>query len=81
MGLDDGIWSLVVSCNLTLLTTDNVEAPLRVHIAVKDDANASWPLEPYVEVDGGLPAGTLVIPVHPSQISDQNLKSRYCKLA
>lgn len=61
-----------------LTTGKAASAPLRVHIGVSDTANISWPLEPYVQARrGSVPPGTLVIPVHPSQISDRNLKSKY----
>ncbi|WOO81447.1 GPI transamidase component PIG-S [Vanrija pseudolonga] len=55
------------------------DAALRVHIAVSSAANASFPLEPYVSTAGSdsLPDGTLVVPVHPGQVSDLNLKRHY----
>ncbi|TYJ59055.1 hypothetical protein B9479_000044 [Cryptococcus floricola] len=49
--------------------------PLRVHIRRWEYANSSFPLEPYVQpaesglVTSGIPAGTLVVPVHPEQIA------------
>ncbi|KAL1411135.1 GPI transamidase component [Vanrija albida] len=61
------------------LVTDGADAALRVHIALDAAANASFPLEPYVStgVEGGRPAGTLVIPVNPAQVADVNLKRHY----
>lgn len=52
------------------------DAALRVHIAVSSAANSSFPLEPYVSTPTSdkLPDGTLVVPVHPGQVSDLNLK-------
>lgn len=61
---------------------------LRVHIRTWEYANSSFPLEPYVQLPetglmtSGIPAGTLVIPVHPDQVGDRNLKcmsSRICQ--
>ncbi|WVQ93157.1 hypothetical protein IAU59_000221 [Kwoniella sp. CBS 9459] len=58
-------------------------APLRVHIRRFEHANTSWPLEPYVQpaetglMTSGIPAGTLVIPVHPDQVGDRFLKQHY----
>ncbi|OCF39417.1 phosphatidylinositol glycan, class S [Kwoniella heveanensis CBS 569] len=58
-------------------------APLRVHIRRFEHANISWPLEPYVQpperglMTSGIPAGTLVIPVHPDQVADRFLKQHY----
>ncbi|WVQ63839.1 uncharacterized protein L199_001995 [Kwoniella botswanensis] len=57
--------------------------PFRVHIRRFQHANTSWPLEPYVQppekglMTSGIKPGTLVIPVHPDQISDRNLKLHY----
>ncbi|OWZ74350.1 hypothetical protein AYX14_00290 [Cryptococcus neoformans] len=56
---------------------------LRVHIRTWEYANSSFPLEPYVQLPetglmtSGIPAGTLVIPVHPDQVGDRNLKLHY----
>lgn len=53
---------------------------LRVHIRTWEYANSSFPLEPYVQLPeaglmtSGIPAGTLVLPVHPDQVGDRNLK-------
>ncbi|WVF65478.1 hypothetical protein IAT40_000206 [Kwoniella sp. CBS 6097] len=58
-------------------------APLRIHIRRFEHANTSWPLEPYVQppesglMTSGIPAGTLVIPVHPDQVGDRFLKQHY----
>ncbi|WWD21249.1 hypothetical protein CI109_105733 [Kwoniella shandongensis] len=57
--------------------------PLRMHIRRWEHANTSWPLEPYVQASesglmtSGLEEGTLVIPIHPSQIGDRFLKQHY----
>ncbi|WVW79431.1 hypothetical protein I302_101400 [Kwoniella bestiolae CBS 10118] len=57
--------------------------PFRVHIRRFQHANNSWPLEPYVQpyetglMTSGIKPGTLVIPVHPDQIGDRNLKQHY----
>ncbi|KAK8844094.1 hypothetical protein IAR55_006888 [Kwoniella newhampshirensis] len=57
--------------------------PLRLHIRRWEHANTSWPLEPYVQASetglmtSGIKGGTLVIPVHPSQIGDRFLKQHY----
>ncbi|OCF56400.1 hypothetical protein L486_06344 [Kwoniella mangroviensis CBS 10435] len=57
--------------------------PFRVHIRRFQHANTSWPLEPYVQppekglMTSGIKPGTLIIPVHPDQISDRNLKLHY----
>ncbi|TXT13700.1 hypothetical protein VHUM_01067 [Vanrija humicola] len=55
------------------------DAALRVHIALDGAANTSFPLEPYVSTlaADSVPSGALVIPVHPSQVSDLNLKRHY----
>ncbi|KIR35177.1 phosphatidylinositol glycan, class S [Cryptococcus deuterogattii MMRL2647] len=56
---------------------------LRVHIRTWEYANSSFPLEPYVQLPeaglmtSGIPAGTLVLPVHPDQVGDRNLKLHY----
>lgn len=56
---------------------------LRVHIRRWEYANSSFPLEPYVQLPetglmtSGIPAGTLVVPVHPDQVGDRNLKLHY----
>lgn len=50
---------------------------LRVHVRRTDQANSSWPLRPYVQpkelglVRSGIEEGTLVVPVHPDQVSDR----------
>lgn len=53
-------------------------APLRAHIQVTKTAQAKFPLEHYVAAadseHGSIAAGTLVVPIHPSLIGDQNLK-------
>ena len=62
------------------LTIAERPVPLRVHIRLWEHANASFPLQPYVQapeiglMTSGIPAGTLVIPVHPSQVADRFLK-------
>ncbi len=54
--------------------------PLRVHLRVWEHADTSFPLQPYVQapelglMTSGIPAGTLVVPVHPSQVGDRFLK-------
>ena len=56
--------------------------PLRVHVMAADRANSSFPLRPYVQaaeeglLSSTMRPGTLVIPVHPSQIGDINLPSK-----
>ncbi|KAK1922767.1 phosphatidylinositol-glycan biosynthesis class S protein [Papiliotrema laurentii] len=71
------LWDLVV---------DPVEGQvptLRIHIRYTDRANASFPLHPYIQekesglMTTGLPAGTCVIPVHPSQLGDNMLNKHY----
>ncbi|KAL7422966.1 GPI transamidase component [Cryptotrichosporon argae] len=55
-------------------------APLRLHLQVDETAKTAFPLEPYIvspTAISSVPAGTLVIPVHPSLISDRNLKQHY----
>ncbi|CAK9779956.1 hypothetical protein CC85DRAFT_158535 [Cutaneotrichosporon oleaginosum] len=52
----------------------------RVHIGVSETAKPDWPLEPYVQTSYGtadVPPGTVVIPIHPSMVSDLNLKRHY----
>nr|ODN90521.1 phosphatidylinositol glycan, class S [Cryptococcus depauperatus CBS 7841] len=57
--------------------------PMKVHFRLSQYANTSFPLEPYVQppetglMTSGNSAGTLVIPVHPDQIGDRNLKLHY----
>ncbi|ORX39337.1 phosphatidylinositol-glycan biosynthesis class S protein [Kockovaella imperatae] len=58
-------------------------SPLRVHIKVSNRANTSFPLRPYVQAaevgsfgDNPRP-GTLVVPVHPSQVGDRHLPIHY----
>jgi phosphatidylinositol glycan class S len=47
-----------------------------------EHANTSFPLEPYVQapeiglMTSGIPSGSLVIPVHPSQINDRFLRGK-----
>ena len=54
--------------------------PLRIHLRAWDRANASFPLQPYVQASevglmtSGILPGTLVIPVHPTQAGDAVLK-------
>ena len=49
-------------------------APLNIHIPRWENANASWPLRPYVQapesglMTSGIAPGTVVVPVHPSQV-------------
>lgn len=48
-----------------------------MHIHVSEAAKSTFPLEPYVQAgwgDADVEPGTVVIPVHPSQVSDMNLK-------
>ncbi|GMK57143.1 hypothetical protein CspeluHIS016_0309830 [Cutaneotrichosporon spelunceum] len=52
----------------------------RVHIDASESAKADWPLEPYVQTSYGtanVAPGTVVIPIHPSMVSDLNLKRHY----
>lgn len=52
----------------------------RVHLGVSDTAKADWPLEPYVQTEWGsadVPPGTVVVPIHPSMVSDLNLKRMF----
>ncbi|WVQ81496.1 hypothetical protein IAT38_003620 [Cryptococcus sp. DSM 104549] len=71
-------WDLIYEGDKGAKTT-----PLRVHIRRWEHANSSFPLEPYVQppesglMTSGIPAGTLVIPVHPGQIADRQLKLHY----
>lgn len=60
-----------------------VPTPLRVHIHRTDLANASFPLQPYIQpahsvFTTNIPAGTCVVPVHPSQLGDLMLNSASC---
>ena len=60
--------------------------PLKVHILRTDRANTSFPLQPYVQAaeEGLLSStvrpGTLVIPIHPSQVGDVHLPSEHQRL-
>ncbi|WRT69116.1 uncharacterized protein IL334_006100 [Kwoniella shivajii] len=71
--------------NWDLIYDDNKEnpTPFKVHLRRFEHANTSFPLEPYVQpfekglMTSGITEGTLVIPVHPKQISDRFLKQHY----
>ncbi|KAK4684128.1 GPI-anchor transamidase subunit S, partial [Tremellales sp. Uapishka_1] len=61
----------------------NKPPPLRVHMRIWDGANSSFPLEAYIQapeeglVTSGIPAGTLVIPVHPDHLKDRFVREHY----
>ncbi|BEI84378.1 hypothetical protein CcaverHIS002_0409820 [Cutaneotrichosporon cavernicola] len=63
-----------------MVTNGPKSASHRVHIEVSESAKADWPLEPYVQTSYGtadVQPGTVVIPIHPSMVSDLNLKRHY----
>ncbi len=64
------------------LTFGGLTPSLRVHFRLWDQANTSFPLEPYIQAPGsgsfmsGVPAGSLVIPVHPTQVGQRYLRGQ-----
>jgi hypothetical protein len=80
--------SLVVpQGGLRLTRTSGSSPALRVHLTSSDRANATFPLEPYVQspemglgpgsglgLSADIKPGTLVVPAHPCLISDRFLR-------
>lgn len=61
-----------------LLTRKGERHALRIHLKASEQANQSYPLEPYVQppeaaFQSSIQPGTLVVPVHPNQVSDRFL--------
>lgn len=56
---------------------------LRMHLKTTERANEEFPLEPYIQtpdkgfMTSGIEPGTLVIPVHPSQVGIPWLRGEY----
>ncbi len=61
-----------------LLTRKGERHALRIHLKVSEQANRSYPLEhtcsrPEAAFQSNIQPGTLVVPVHPNQVSDRFL--------